>query len=159
MKIRFGQQNDFMILTQLWEASVRATHHFLEESDIEELRPKIFNNYLSKVTLLIAEDSQKSIAGFIGISGNKIEMLFVAPQKFGQGTGRKLVEYVVTKMKVHLVDVNEQNNKATEFYQYMGFEIFSRSELDGEGRPFPILHMRLASNKSFHRTPPCGRRR
>jgi len=29
------------------------------------------------------------------------------------------------------------------FYEHMGFEIISRSELDGLGKPYPILHMQL----------------
>ena len=41
------------------------------------------------------------------------------------------------------MDVNEQNEQAVGFYEHYGFEVFDRSETDGMGDPFPILHMRL----------------
>lgn len=46
-------------------------------------------------------------------------------------------------MGAGLVDVNEQNPDAVGFYRRMGFEIVGRLPLDGQGRPFPVLHMRL----------------
>jgi putative acetyltransferase len=41
------------------------------------------------------------------------------------------------------VDVNEQNEQAVGFYQRMRFGVEGRSELDSQGKPFPLLHMRL----------------
>lgn len=38
------------------------------------------------------------------------------------------------------VDVNEQNPDALAFYEGRGFVIKGRSETDGEGRPFSLLH-------------------
>jgi putative acetyltransferase len=43
------------------------------------------------------------------------------------------------------VDVNEQNAAAVAFYQACGFVNEGRSELDESGRPYPLLHMRLAA--------------
>jgi putative acetyltransferase len=40
------------------------------------------------------------------------------------------------------VDVNEQNPEARGFYERLGFTVVARSELDGTGRPFPLLHLR-----------------
>lgn len=33
--------------------------------------------------------------------------------------------------------------KLSVFYKYMGFSIYKRSNLDGEGKEYPILHMQL----------------
>ncbi|MGY0625916.1 MAG: GNAT family N-acetyltransferase, partial [Paraglaciecola chathamensis] len=41
------------------------------------------------------------------------------------------------------VDVNEQNPKALGFYQRIGFKVVGRSELDGQGKPYPLLHLAL----------------
>ena len=38
--------------------------------------------------------------------------------------------------------MNEQNPQGVGFYLHMGFEQTGRSELDGEGNPFPLLHMK-----------------
>ena len=40
------------------------------------------------------------------------------------------------------VDVNEQNPEAVRFYEACGFAVVGRSEVDSDGRPFPLLHMR-----------------
>lgn len=37
----------------------------------------------------------------------------------------------------------EQNSQALGFYQHIGFSIIGRSELDGQGKPYPLLHMEL----------------
>ncbi|SPU55612.1 Uncharacterized N-acetyltransferase YjaB [Brevundimonas vesicularis] len=42
------------------------------------------------------------------------------------------------------VDVNEQNIQALGFYERLGFKVTSRSAVEGQGRPYPLLHLRLA---------------
>lgn len=42
-------ESDNLELTDLWEASVRATHHFLQEEDIRFIRPLILHEYLKAV--------------------------------------------------------------------------------------------------------------
>ena len=39
--------------------------------------------------------------------------------------------------------MNEQNEQAVGFYLHQGFVIAGRSELDGTGKPYPILHLQL----------------
>ncbi|MUL77609.1 hypothetical protein [Mycolicibacterium sp. CBMA 226] len=39
------------------------------------------------------------------------------------------------------IDFYEQNPQAVGFYHRHGFVTLSRSETDGDGRPFPILHL------------------
>lgn len=52
-----------------------------------------------------------------------------------------------------LVDVNEQNPDAVRFYEAVGFEVFGRSETDGGGRPFPLLHMRDMRSSTLKESP------
>lgn len=79
----------------------------------------------------------------MGIEADKIEMLFVSPRYFGNGTGRKLVELAVSQYGVRYVDVNEQNPQAAGFYRHIGFEVSERTATDEQGNPFPILKMKL----------------
>jgi len=90
-------------------------------------------------------DEKGQIVGFVGVVEDKVEMLFIHPQWRGQGIGRRLLEYAIKALGSTKVDVNEQNQQAVGFYQRMGFEVEGRSELDGSGKPFPLLHMQLAS--------------
>ena len=47
---------DYDELIQLWEASVRSTHHFLTEDDIQYYKPLIRNEYFRAVELYIIRD-------------------------------------------------------------------------------------------------------
>lgn len=129
-------------ILQLWEASVRHTHHFLTEEDIQFYKPLIQNNYLSAVDLYICRDLHGRIAAFMGLSEDLIEMLFVHPDRQGEGYGRRLVEYAVKEKSIRQVDVNEQNEKALHFYLHLGFYVTGRDDTDGAGKPFPILHLK-----------------
>ena len=125
--------DDFEELAEVWEASVRATHDFLSEADIRELRSLLPVRYLPAVELRCLRDAGRIVA-FIGLNGSHIAMLFVRPEYRGRGCGRKLADSV---------DVNEQNPQAVGFYLRMGFAVVGRSETDDADRPFPILHLRL----------------
>ena len=75
-------------LTDLWEASVRATHDFLAPEDIRFYRRSVREEALGAVTLHVLRDGNGAFAAVAGTAGNQLEMLFVAPQQFGQGLGR-----------------------------------------------------------------------
>jgi putative acetyltransferase len=144
MKIVPVSRADYPALIKLWEASVRATHHFLPQAEIMALKPLILEHYFDAVTLHCARTEEGGIVGFSGLLGGKIEMLFVAPEARGGGVGRLLVEHAIDQGGVTQVDVNEQNEQAVGFYLKMGFTVTGRSALDGQGKPYPLLHMALA---------------
>lgn len=134
---------DFPILIDIWERSVRATHHFLPETEIINLKPLILNQYFQHV-LLHKYVQNGQIVGFIGTSTDNIEMLFIDPQFRAKGIGRELCHFATQVLKMNKVDVNEQNTQALGFYEKIGFSVIGRSALDGQGKPYPILHLRLA---------------
>jgi putative acetyltransferase len=139
-----AQESDFEAITTVWEASVRATHHFLQDADIRALRPLVREQYLPMVELRVYRDEQQNIVGFLGVADNRLEVLFVAPQVFGLGIGKQLLRFAIEQLNVTELDVNEQNPQALGFYQHQGFVITDRSPLDGQGNPFPLLHLRYA---------------
>lgn len=143
MKIEQAKTRDHPTLISLWEASVRATHHFLPEAEIDVLKPLILEHYFAAVDLVCARD-ETGIAGFCGVHDGNIEMLFLAPEARGRGIGRLLVAHAISRQGATRVDVNEQNVQALGFYQRMGFVVTGRSPLDGQGKPYPLLHMVLA---------------
>jgi len=143
---------DYPHLVEVWEASVRATHlHFVKESDIDIFKPFVIDT-LPKIQLICArEDERGEAMGFLGMeeNGNNVEMLFVHPQWHGKGVGTQLLTHAIVIKKATLVDVNEQNSQAVKFYKRMGFEVVGRSERDGMGKPYPLLHMQLANTRSL----------
>ena len=133
---------DIEEILDTWESSVRATHDFLSEEDIISIKPQVIEgaNYVSN--LLCVRDENGIIKAFMWIHNFKIEMLFISDEKRGNGVGKRLVEYAIKVLNVKYVDVNEQNPQAVGFYNHMGFKVFKKSELDEQGNPFPILHMK-----------------
>ena len=134
---------DYDEILQVWEDSVRHTHHFLTEEHIQFYKPLVRNHYLSAVELYIIRNTNGKIVAFMGLSDELIEMLFVSPGEQGKGYGRRLLEYATRRKQINKVDVNEQNDKALGFYLRMGFRIIGRDETDGMGKPYPILHLQL----------------
>ena len=134
---------DYDEILEVWEASVRHTHHFLTEEHIQFYKPLVRNHYLPAVELYIIRDAGRKIVAFMGLSDELIEMLFVNPGEQGKGYGKRLLEYATRKKQLDKVDVNEQNEKALSFYLHMGFQIIGRDATDGMGKPYPILHLQL----------------
>ena len=135
-------QQDHSTLLEIWEKSVRATHDFLPETMITELKPLILNEYFHHVQLNKYMLDQQ-IVGFLGTSDDNIEMLFILPEYRRSGIGKALLDFAVKQLHIYKVDVNEQNLQAVNFYQKMGFHTVNRSELDGQGNPYPLLHLRI----------------
>lgn len=126
----------------VWEKSVKATHHFLMDSDFKEYK-KILHNFDFKDLGVFCLQENEKIVGFIVIHSEKIEMLFLNPEYIGKGLGKQLIDFAFSNFDINYVYVNEQNPKATEFYKKIGFETFDRTEKDDMGKPYPILKMKL----------------
>jgi putative acetyltransferase len=130
-------------LVEIWRSAVRATHDFLEEADFVRIEAALASDYLPAVEVLVAE-RDGVVVGFEGVAEGGLEMLFVADEARGTGVGSALLAEAVAHHGVTRVDVNEQNPGAVGFYRSKGFREVGRSPLDSDGRPYPILHLRLA---------------
>ena len=153
--IHTPKTSDYVELARIWEASVRATHDFLPDSYIVLLKNLVLTRYLDAVMLICTKDHRQRITGFAGVAAGKVEMLFIDPQHRGEGLGRQLLRYAIEHMNADELDVNEQNPQALGFYFKQGFEVIGRTEHDGLGQPYPLLHMRLASTDTTWSK--CGR--
>jgi putative acetyltransferase len=140
------RSEDYPRVVEVWEASVRATHHFVSEVDIEFFRPLVRESLPNVPDLVCVRDSDNNVIGFIGVAGTEIDMLFIHPDWRGKGIGRRLIRYAVDVRGARTLDVNEQNEQAVGFYLKMGFQVEGRADEDGFGKPYPLLHMRLAKS-------------
>lgn len=129
-------------LLVVWEESVKATHLFLSESEVDDIRKYVPRALQEIAHLIIAENGSSCPAAFMGIEGQKLEMLFIAPEERGKGLGRKLIQYGIEKYSVNELAVNEQNPLARGFYEHMGFQVYKRTDHDEQGNPYPLLYMR-----------------
>ena len=128
-------------LLEVWETSVRATHLFLSDSEIESIKEYVPKALHEIAHLILAEDEAGCPVAFMGIKGDTLEMLFIAPEERGKGLGKRLIQYGIETYSVERLTVNEQNPQAKGFYEHMGFRVYKRTDLDEQGNPYPILYM------------------
>ena len=132
-------------LLAVWESSVRATHLFLSEDEIESIKKYVPQALKEIPFLTIIENENQIPVGFMGIVEQHLEMLFISHEERGKGLGKELLKYGIEKYAVNDLAVNEQNPLAKGFYEHMGFEVYKRTECDEQGNPYPLLYMRLDS--------------
>ena len=135
-------------LIAVWEASVRATHLFLSDSEILSIKEYVPQALKSVDKLIIAENDEGKPIAFMGIENKTLEMLFITPSERGHGLGKLLLQYGISNYKVNRLTVNEQNPQAKGFYEHMGFHVYKRTDYDEQGNPYPLLYMRLPEEPS-----------
>lgn len=141
--IREITEKDYPQLMSIWESAVLNTHDFLKKEDFNYYKEQI-PGYFEHVTLVGFEEANV-LAGFMGVAEGNLEMLFIHNDYRGKGIGKKLICYGMDRLEITKVDVNEQNIQAVGFYKHIGFHVLGRSESDGQGKEYPILHMGLES--------------
>ncbi len=70
-------------LLKVWESSVKATHLFLSEHEIENIKNYVPQALKEITSLIIAENEEQIPIGFIGITGQHLEMLFISHKERG----------------------------------------------------------------------------
>lgn len=130
-------------LLKVWESSVKATHLFLSEDEIENIKKYVPQALKEIPYLIIIENEDQIPVGFMGIVERHLEMLFISHEERGKGLGKELLKYGIERYSVNDLAVNEQNPLAKGFYEHMGFEAYKRMERDEQGDPYPLLYMRL----------------
>ena len=130
-------------LLEVWEDSVRATHLFLSNEEIENIKKYVPQALKGVSHLIIIENEENLPIAFMGIEATRLEMLFIKNSERGKGLGKQLLKYGIENYNVNELTVNEQNPNAKRFYEYLGFKVYKRNERDEQGNPYPILYMRL----------------
>lgn len=126
---------------QIWRDAVDATHDFLTPADRKAIEAEV-EQFVPTAPLWLAIGASDIAIGFMLLDGSRMEALFIDPASRGQGVGRSLVNHAFSLHDTILTDVNEQNAQAAGFYKHMGFIETGRSDLDGQGRPYPLVHLR-----------------
>ena len=150
MKIYEVKERDNQLLSILliiWENSVRATHLFLSDEEVNHIKEYVPQALSGVEHLIVAEKENSTPVAFMGVENTQLEMLFLSPEERGKGRGKRLIEHGTKKYGIQEVTVNEQNTQAVEFYKHMGFETYKRTENDEEGNPYPLLYMKIGDRE------------
>ncbi len=146
MKITEVQERTQDLIHQLlsvWEKSVRATHLFLSDAEIENIKKYVPEALTGVSHLLIAQDEKGQPTAFMGIENKALEMLFITPEQRGKGLGKALLGLGIEKYGVKQLTVNEQNPQAVGFYEHLGFKVYKRMAHDEQGNPYSLLYMSI----------------
>ena len=122
-------------LTAVWESSARATHTFLSEQELMEIKKEVPGALRGIGRLFTAEDADGVPAAFMGVEGPSLEMLFVSADARGSGMGGALLRYGVERCGVRTLAVNEQNPQARGFYEHMGCAAVGARSWTNRGGP------------------------
>ena len=147
MEIIEVQERNATLIEQLltvWESAVKATHLFLSADEIGTIKRYVPQALTEVPHLIVIENEKQMPVGFMGITEQHLEMLFIARGEEGKGLGKALLNYGLEKYAVKDLAVNEQNPRAKGFYEHMGFEVYKRTEHYEQGNPYPLLYMRRA---------------
>lgn len=139
--IRRSRPGDGGRVVEIWSAAVDATHDFLSAHDRLQIEEMV-RGFLPSAPLWLAVDANDHPLAFMLIEDGHMEALFVDPDVRGSGIGAALVRHALALHPRMTTDVNEQNILAIGFYEKMGFRGAGRSPLDGQGRPYPLIHLR-----------------
>ncbi|EUJ33554.1 putative acetyltransferase [Listeria floridensis FSL S10-1187] len=135
-----AREKDYPAILAIWDNSVSATHNFLKKEDKAALRQEI-PHYFPMLTLFLWK-WEGELVGFTGHHEENLEMFFLKPEFQGQGLGKQILARLIEEEGIRFVDVNKQNTAAYKFYEKSGFRLVSESKTDGEGRDYPILHLK-----------------
>ena len=106
---------------EIWLDTNIKTHYFIS-AQYWKSNFELVKELLLQATFYVYEDKQE-IQGFIGLSNEYIEGIFVSAEMQSQGIGKILLNYVKGKRNKLILNVYQKNTRAISFYQREGFEI------------------------------------
>ena len=119
--IRELRKVDVNKVAEIWLDTNIKTHYFIS-AQYWKSNFELVKELLLQATVYVYEDKQE-IQGFIGLSNEYIEGIFVSAEMQSQGIGKILLNYVKGKRNKLILNVYQKNTRAISFYQREGFEI------------------------------------
>ena len=119
--IRELRKVDINKVAEIWLDTNIKTHYFIS-AQYWKSNFELVKELLLQATVYVYEDKQE-IQGFIGLSNEYIEGIFVSAEMQSQGIGKILLNYVKGKRNKLILNAYQKNTRAISFYQREGFEI------------------------------------
>ena len=142
--IRELRKVDINKVAEIWLDTNIKTHYFIS-AQYWKSNFELVKELLLQATVYVYEDKQE-IQGFIGLSNEYIEGIFVSAEMQSQGIGKILLNYVKGKRNKLILNVYQKNTRAISFYQREGFEIqySGLDEATGEKDYVMAIYCRMA---------------
>ena len=129
--IRKMQNTDINRVADIWLKTNLKAHYFIPEQYWTS-NYELVKEMMSQAEVYVYQDD-KMIQGFVGLSNEYIEGIFVSNEMQSCGIGKLLLDYIKNK-KVRLrLNVYQKNARALSFYQREGFDIQSEGVDEATG--------------------------
>ena len=123
--IRKFETRDLDAVTQIWLHGNLDAHAFIAASFWTE-HFEMVRDLLPQAELYVHEnEATRQIDGFIGLTENHIEGIFVAKAARSKGIGKALLEYAKSRKPCLTLGVYQKNERALAFYQREQFTVQS----------------------------------
>lgn len=119
--IRRMEARDLEAVASIWLASNLETHSFIP-AEYWRGNYEAVKAALAQAEVYVYEDAA-GVLGFVGLSGDYVEGIFVASHARSHGIGRQLLDHVKATHRCLELNVYAKNRRAVEFYQREGFEL------------------------------------
>ena len=119
--IRELRKVDINKVAEIWLDTNIKTHYFIS-AQYWKSNFELVKELLLQATVYVYEDKQE-IQGFIGLSNEYIEGIFVSDEMQSCGIGKLLLDYIKDKKVSLRLNVYQKNARAISFYQREGFII------------------------------------
>jgi len=132
--IRNFQQNDLPRVMKIWLETNLQAHGFIPK-EYWLGNVQLVQELLPQAELYVHEDeATKNIDGFIGLSEDYIEGIFVAQGAQSRGIGKQLLDHVKSLRPALSLSVYKKNEGALRFYRREQFQVRSEGvdEQNGE---------------------------
>ncbi len=123
--IRKFESRDLDAVMQIWLEGNLDAHAFIPASFWTE-HFEMVRDMLPQAELYVHEDKDtRQIDGFIGLTENHIEGIFVAKSERSKGIGKALLDHVKSCKPYLTLSVYQKNERALAFYQREQFVVQS----------------------------------
>lgn len=120
------EKADLPSILQIWLNGNLQAHSFIP-GDYWTSHYEMVRAALPQAEIYVHKNSSQQIDGFIGLSGNYIEGLFVKANAQSQGIGKQLLTYAKSIKPALYLKVYEKNTRAIQFYLREQFIIQSEN--------------------------------
>lgn len=144
--IREYTEEDIESTIAIWYGASTLAHPFLDSDLVQKIKKDMREIYLPNSKTWVFEENYK-VVGFIGMIGNEIGGLFVAPEHHSKGIGTKLVNFVAAFNDDLEVEVFEKNFIGRSFYEKYGFRLMKEFFHEQTGQP--VLRLNFKKNKTY----------
>lgn len=125
--IRAFEEKDLTAVMQIWlDTNVKA-HSFIPKEYWTDHYEMVRIALPQAEVYVYENDDTKRIDGFIGLSNEYIEGIFVRETVQSNGIGKRLLEYAKSVQSNLSLHVYQKNSRAIQFYQRERFAIQSES--------------------------------